>query len=83
MTVLSKTLPYSCYELGHCWDPVCSKACFEIMIVSFIESCKIYGIVYLVSFNSECVFCFMVLEIVQYLTCYCINKITQLYNSHL
>ncbi|XP_068210009.1 transmembrane protein 135-like isoform X2 [Palaemon carinicauda] len=49
MTVLSKTLPFSCYELGHCWEPVCSKASFEICIISFIESCKIYGVVYLLT----------------------------------
>lgn len=49
MTVLSKTVPYTCYEVGHCWEPACSKAAFEICIISFIESCKIYGVVYLLT----------------------------------
>ncbi|KAK3879881.1 hypothetical protein Pcinc_015585 [Petrolisthes cinctipes] len=47
MANLSKLLNYSCYELGHCFNHSCSGACFEICIIAFIESCKIYGVVYL------------------------------------
>ncbi|XP_076031756.1 transmembrane protein 135-like isoform X1 [Oratosquilla oratoria] len=49
MGSLSKLLTYSCYELGHTWHPNCYHACFEISLLTFIESCKIYGVVYLVS----------------------------------
>ncbi|XP_037798186.1 transmembrane protein 135-like [Penaeus monodon] len=49
MANLSKIVSYSCYELGHCWDHSCSKASFEICIIGFIESCKIYGVVYLLT----------------------------------
>lgn len=48
MANLSKLLNYSCYELGHCFQESCSSASFEMCIVVFIESCKIYGVVYLV-----------------------------------
>lgn len=48
MANLSKFLNYSCYELGHCFRESCSGASFEICIIVFIESCKIYGVVYLV-----------------------------------
>ncbi|KAK7082835.1 hypothetical protein SK128_017091 [Halocaridina rubra] len=49
MTTYSKILPYSCYELGHCWEPSCARSSFEICIISFIESCQIYGVVYLLT----------------------------------
>ncbi|XP_063888594.1 transmembrane protein 135-like [Scylla paramamosain] len=49
MGSFSKILPYSCYELGHCWKHSCSSASFEICIIGFIESIKIYGVVYLLT----------------------------------
>ncbi|MPC13248.1 Transmembrane protein 135 [Portunus trituberculatus] len=49
MGSFSKILPYSCYELGHCWKHSCSSASFEICIIGFIESLKIYGVVYLLT----------------------------------
>ncbi|XP_063852191.1 transmembrane protein 135-like isoform X2 [Scylla paramamosain] len=49
MESFSKILPYSCYELGHCWKHSCSSASFEICIIGFIESIKIYGVVYLLT----------------------------------
>lgn len=48
MGSLSKVLPYTCYELGHCWKHSCSSASFEVCIIGLIESLKIYGVVYLV-----------------------------------
>lgn len=42
-------LPYSCYELGHTWNHSCSTVSFEIGIIGFIESLKIYGVVYLLT----------------------------------
>ncbi|KAG0719283.1 Transmembrane protein 135 [Chionoecetes opilio] len=49
MGSLSKTLPYSCYELGHCFKHSCSAASFEVCIIGFLESLKIYGVVYLLT----------------------------------
>ncbi|XP_071517372.1 transmembrane protein 135-like [Panulirus ornatus] len=49
MGSFSKLLPYTCYELGHCWHHSCSFTSFEICIIAFIESCKIYGVVYLLT----------------------------------
>nr|XP_045581074.1 transmembrane protein 135-like [Procambarus clarkii] len=45
----SKLLPYTCYELGHCFNHSCCFASLEICIIGFIESCKIYGLVYLLT----------------------------------
>lgn len=46
---LSKLLHYTCYDIGHTWHRSCSFASLEICIIGFIESCKIYGVVYLLS----------------------------------
>ncbi|CAH3016983.1 unnamed protein product [Porites evermanni] len=53
MTVFSKILPYftttlSCHELAHTWTPSCSSASAEVFRSCFIESLKIYGLLYLV-----------------------------------
>lgn len=49
MTVYSKLLPYTCYELGHTWHPSCTKSSFDMFISSAYTSLRIYAIVYLVS----------------------------------
>ena len=44
----SKTVPYTCYELGHCWTPSCKQAFADIAIDGFKYSLKVYGTLYLV-----------------------------------
>ena len=53
MTVFSKILhPFtttlSCHELAHTWTPSCSGAAAGIFRSCFVESVKIYGLLYLV-----------------------------------
>ena len=48
----SKTVPYECYELGHCWTPNCTDAFSGLALHSFKYSLKVYGTLYLV-----CVVC--------------------------
>ncbi|CAH3152605.1 unnamed protein product [Porites lobata] len=53
MTVFSKILPYftttlSCHELAHTWTPSCTSASAGVFRSCFIESLKIYGLLYLV-----------------------------------
>lgn len=49
MGSLSKLLPYTCHELGHPWNHSCFSSSAEVGIIGFIESCKIYGVVYLLT----------------------------------
>jgi len=42
-------LPFNCYELGHTWNPSCSKAAVDIGFHCFKESFKIYTSCYVVS----------------------------------
>ena len=44
-----RQVPYSCYELGHTWNPSCSASGLEVGLNSFEEALKIYASVYCVS----------------------------------
>ena len=48
MALLSKLLPYSCYDLGHTWTPICNKAAMDIGLSCFEEGLKIYASIYTV-----------------------------------
>jgi len=59
MTVASKeercltyldSIPYTCYEVAHCWEPSCVRASFDTMRDSFKFSLKVYLAFYGVSF---------------------------------
>ena len=43
-----RQIPYSCYELGHTWNPSCSASAVEVGLSSFEEALKIYSSVYMV-----------------------------------
>lgn len=48
MVAFSKTSPFSCYEVGHTWNPHCHSAAAGVGITCFEEGLKIYSSVYLV-----------------------------------
>ena len=50
---LLKQVPYSCYELGHTWNPSCSASGVEVGLSSFEEALKIYSSVYIVSMKDK------------------------------
>ncbi|XP_070605699.1 transmembrane protein 135 [Erythrolamprus reginae] len=49
MAALSKSIPYSCYEIGHTWHPQCGRAFLDITQGAFGESLRIYGTLYLIA----------------------------------
>lgn len=48
MAALSKSIPHSCYEIGHTWHPKCSWAVLHVTQSALAESLRIYGTLYLV-----------------------------------
>ncbi|KFW84624.1 Transmembrane protein 135 [Manacus vitellinus] len=48
MAALSKSIPHSCYEIGHTWHPRCSWAVLHVTQSALAESLRIYGTLYLV-----------------------------------
>ena len=46
---LFRKIPYTCYELGHTWNPSCSASANEVGLICFEEALKIYSTVYFVS----------------------------------
>ena len=48
MAALSKSIPHSCYEIGHTWHPRCSVAVLHVTQGALAESLRIYGTLYLV-----------------------------------
>jgi hypothetical protein len=52
-SILSKLLlpewsfPYNCYEIGHTWTPYCSEAAFDVALIVFRQSLKLYTPLYL------------------------------------
>ena len=48
-TKLLKPTPYSCYELGHTWNPSCTASSVEVGLTCLEEAIKIYSSVYFVS----------------------------------
>ncbi|XP_023776388.1 transmembrane protein 135-like [Cyanistes caeruleus] len=49
MAALSKSIPHSCYEIGHTWHPQCSWAVLHVTQSALAESLRIYGTLYLVA----------------------------------
>ena len=46
-TVL-RPISYTCYELGHTWNPSCTQSSVEVGLTCFEEALKIYASVYTV-----------------------------------
>uniref|UniRef100_H0ZRQ5 Transmembrane protein 135 n=1 Tax=Taeniopygia guttata TaxID=59729 RepID=H0ZRQ5_TAEGU len=49
MAALSKSIPHSCYEIGHTWHPKCSWAVLHVTQSALAESLRIYGTLYLIA----------------------------------
>ncbi|XP_019385919.1 PREDICTED: transmembrane protein 135 isoform X3 [Crocodylus porosus] len=49
MAALSKSIPHGCYELGHTWEPRCTRAFLHITHGALAESLRIYGTLYLIA----------------------------------
>ncbi|XP_063807452.1 transmembrane protein 135 isoform X2 [Pseudophryne corroboree] len=49
MAALSKSVPHSCYEIGHTWNPSCFTSYLQITQSAMEESLKIYAPLYLVA----------------------------------
>ncbi|XP_033001985.1 transmembrane protein 135 [Lacerta agilis] len=49
MAALSKSIPHSCYEIGHTWHPHCGRAFADITQGALLESLRIYGTLYLIA----------------------------------
>ncbi|XP_060090950.1 transmembrane protein 135 isoform X1 [Heteronotia binoei] len=49
MAALSKSIPHSCYEIGHTWHPHCGRAFLHITQGALGESLRIYGTLYLIA----------------------------------
>nr|XP_056714306.1 transmembrane protein 135 [Euleptes europaea] len=49
MAALSKSIPHSCYEIGHTWHPHCGRAFLNITQGALGESLRIYGTLYLIA----------------------------------
>ena len=43
----------SCHELAHTWTPSCSSAAAGIFHSCFVESLKIYGLLYMVRWHYK------------------------------
>ncbi|KAG8550467.1 hypothetical protein GDO81_025266 [Engystomops pustulosus] len=49
MAAHSKSIPHSCYEIGHTWNPSCLTSYLQITQGAMEESFKIYAPLYLVA----------------------------------
>ncbi|RXN06852.1 transmembrane protein 135 [Labeo rohita] len=49
MAALSKSLPHSCYELGHTWNPSCTTSTLQVTAGALEVSFKIYAPLYLIA----------------------------------
>lgn len=49
MAAFSKSIPHSCYEIGHTWNPSCTVAYLQITQGALEESLKIYAPLYLIA----------------------------------
>ncbi|XP_028903594.1 transmembrane protein 135 isoform X2 [Ornithorhynchus anatinus] len=49
MAALSKSIPHSCYEIGHTWQPSCGGSFLQITRGALEESLKIYAPLYLIA----------------------------------
>ena len=52
---LFEAIPYTCYEVGHTWNPSCFASFFEAFKASFISGLKLMIPSYGVRFCSYCV----------------------------
>lgn len=52
MAALSKSIPHSCYEIGHTWSPSCTASTLQVTAGALEVSFKIYAPLYLVSVIS-------------------------------
>lgn len=46
---LFRFVPYTCYDLGHTWNPSCTESTVEVGLTCFREALKIYSSVYVLS----------------------------------
>lgn len=53
MAALSKSIPHSCYELGHTWNPSCTFSTLQVTAGALEVSFKIYAPLYLVSVSAR------------------------------
>uniref|UniRef100_A0A9J8B501 Transmembrane protein 135 n=1 Tax=Cyprinus carpio carpio TaxID=630221 RepID=A0A9J8B501_CYPCA len=49
MAALSKSIPHSCYELGHTWNPSCTFSTLQVTAGALEVSFKIYAPLYLIA----------------------------------
>uniref|UniRef100_A0A671P6F9 Transmembrane protein 135 n=1 Tax=Sinocyclocheilus anshuiensis TaxID=1608454 RepID=A0A671P6F9_9TELE len=49
MAALSKSIPHSCYELGHTWSPSCTTSTLQVTAGALEVSFKIYAPLYLIA----------------------------------
>jgi len=49
MAALSKSIPHSCYEIGHTWSTSCTNSTLQVTAGALEVSFKIYAPLYLVS----------------------------------
>ncbi|KAA0703967.1 Transmembrane protein 135 [Triplophysa tibetana] len=49
MAALSKSIPHSCYEIGHTWSPSCTASTLQVTAGALEVSFKIYAPLYLIA----------------------------------
>nr|XP_006007168.1 PREDICTED: transmembrane protein 135 isoform X2 [Latimeria chalumnae] len=49
MAAFSKSIPHSCYEIGHTWNPFCTLSTLQVTQGALEESLKIYAPLYLIA----------------------------------
>ncbi|XP_035241099.1 transmembrane protein 135-like isoform X2 [Anguilla anguilla] len=49
MAALSKSIPHSCYEIGHTWSPSCTLSSLQVTAGALEVSFKIYAPLYLIA----------------------------------
>ncbi|XP_073730348.1 transmembrane protein 135 [Misgurnus anguillicaudatus] len=49
MAALSKSIPHSCYEIGHTWNPSCTSSTLQVTAGALEVSFKIYAPLYLIA----------------------------------
>ncbi len=53
MAALSKSIPHSCYEIGHTWSTSCMSSTLQVTAGALEASFKIYAPLYLVSVSAR------------------------------
>ncbi|XP_059820576.1 transmembrane protein 135 [Hypanus sabinus] len=49
MAAFSKSIPHSCYEIGHTWSTSCTKSMLQVTVGALQESLKIYAPLYIIA----------------------------------